>query len=93
MANDGQKEKIGDDIPSGSGKHADSNIEEENHNEGTRDQNPEKKDILEDGWLDEGNGKQVERLQSVVNFMMQNNVMQPPFPLKDTPIPVAKNNA
>ncbi|KAL7213093.1 hypothetical protein ACSBR2_015741 [Camellia fascicularis] len=32
-------------------------------------------------------------LQSVVNFMMQNNVMQPPFPLEDTPIPAAKNDA
>ncbi|KAL7195971.1 hypothetical protein ACSBR1_036074 [Camellia fascicularis] len=28
-------------------------------------------------------------LQSVVNFMMQNNVMQPPFPLQDTLIPAA----
>ena len=28
-------------------------------------------------------------LQSVVNFMMQNNVMQPPFPLQDMPIPAA----
>ena len=26
-------------------------------------------------------------LQSVVNFMMQNNVMQPPYPLQDTPMP------
>ncbi|KAL7234703.1 hypothetical protein ACSBR1_018202 [Camellia fascicularis] len=26
-------------------------------------------------------------LQLVVNFMMQNNVMQPPFPLQDTPVP------
>ncbi|CAL5373421.1 unnamed protein product [Camellia sinensis] len=32
-------------------------------------------------------------LQSVVNFMMQNNVMQPPFPLQDTPIPAAKQDA
>lgn len=32
-------------------------------------------------------------LQSVVNFMMQNNVMQPPFPLQDTPVPVAKTDA
>ncbi|KAL7230941.1 hypothetical protein ACSBR2_009252 [Camellia fascicularis] len=31
-------------------------------------------------------------LQTVVNFMMQNNVMQPPFPLQDTPIPATKNN-
>ncbi|KAL7187640.1 hypothetical protein ACSBR1_037661 [Camellia fascicularis] len=45
MANDGQKEKIRDDIPSGSGKHADPNMEEENHNEGTRDQNPEEKNV------------------------------------------------
>ncbi|KAL7180726.1 hypothetical protein ACSBR1_039732 [Camellia fascicularis] len=29
-------------------------------------------------------------LQLVVNFMMQNNVMQPPFLLHDTPVP--KNN-
>ncbi|KAL7166950.1 hypothetical protein ACSBR2_037584 [Camellia fascicularis] len=28
-------------------------------------------------------------LQSIVNFMMQNNVMQPPYPLQDTPMPVA----
>ena len=26
-------------------------------------------------------------LQSVVNFMMQNKVMQPPYPLQNTPIP------
>ena len=26
-------------------------------------------------------------LQSVVNFMMQNKVMQPPYSLQDTPIP------
>ncbi|KAL7185804.1 hypothetical protein ACSBR2_027712 [Camellia fascicularis] len=32
-------------------------------------------------------------LQSVANFMMQNNVMQPPFPLEDTLIPAAKNDA
>ena len=28
-------------------------------------------------------------LQSVINFMMQKNVMQPPFPLQDTSIPAA----
>ncbi|KAL7192919.1 hypothetical protein ACSBR2_024682 [Camellia fascicularis] len=32
-------------------------------------------------------------LQSVINFMMQNNVMQPSFPLEDTPIPAAKKDA
>lgn len=45
MANDGQKEKIRDDIPNGSGKHADPNIEEENPNEGPRDQNLGEKDV------------------------------------------------
>ena len=28
-------------------------------------------------------------LQSIVNFIMQNNVMQPPYPLQDTPMPAA----
>ncbi|KAL7191006.1 hypothetical protein ACSBR2_023140 [Camellia fascicularis] len=32
-------------------------------------------------------------LQSVVNFMIQNNVMQPPFPLQDTSTPAAKTDA
>ena len=30
-------------------------------------------------------------LHSVVNFMMQNNVMQPPFPLQDMPITAAND--
>ncbi|KAL7193734.1 hypothetical protein ACSBR2_025370 [Camellia fascicularis] len=49
MANDGQKEKIGDDILSESGKHADPNMEEGNHNEGTQDWNPRKKDVGQEG--------------------------------------------
>ncbi|KAL7218441.1 hypothetical protein ACSBR2_011666 [Camellia fascicularis] len=49
MANNGQKKKIGDDIPTGSGKHFDSNIEEDNCNEETRDQNPGEKDIGQEG--------------------------------------------
>ncbi|KAL7191741.1 hypothetical protein ACSBR2_023761 [Camellia fascicularis] len=32
-------------------------------------------------------------LQTVVNFMIQNNVIQPPFPLQDMPIPAAKKDA
>ncbi|KAL7223818.1 hypothetical protein ACSBR1_025297 [Camellia fascicularis] len=35
----------------------------------------------------------LEDLQTVVNFMMQNNVMHPPFPSQDTPIPAAKRDA
>ncbi|KAL7176513.1 hypothetical protein ACSBR2_029945 [Camellia fascicularis] len=120
MANDGQKEKIGDDIPSESDKHADPNMEEENPNEGPWDQNPKEKDVDQEGnppkkasrdkyynkndlqaWKDrclkgddemKGTTNKLADLQSVVNFMMQNNVMQPPFPLKDTPILAAKND-
>ncbi|KAL7264454.1 hypothetical protein ACSBR1_002411 [Camellia fascicularis] len=83
-------------------------MEEENHNEGTRDQNPRKKDVSQEGdtpkkvWKDrclrrDGKMKRMANkladLQSVVNFMMQNNVVQPLFPLKDMLIPVAKNDA
>ncbi|KAL7208667.1 hypothetical protein ACSBR1_030413 [Camellia fascicularis] len=49
MANDRQKEKIRDDVPCGSSKHANPNIEEGNHNEGAWDQNPGDKDINKDG--------------------------------------------
>ncbi|KAL7245061.1 hypothetical protein ACSBR2_000408 [Camellia fascicularis] len=99
MANDGQKEKIEDDIPIGSGKHFDPN-------EGDV---PKKLDrggyYNEDNlqvWKDrclrkdeemKGMADKLADLQSVVNFMMQNNVMQLPFPLQDTLIPAAKNNA
>ncbi|KAL7176308.1 hypothetical protein ACSBR2_029785 [Camellia fascicularis] len=121
MANDGQKEKIGDNIPSESGKHANSNMEEENHNEGTRDQNLGEKDVGQEGdtpkkagrdeyynesdlqvWKDrylmrdsemKGIPNKLADLQSVINFMIQNNIMKPPFPLKDMPIPAAKNDA
>ena len=49
MANDAQKENIKDDVLCGSGKHADPNIEEENHNEGAWDQNPGDKDVGKEG--------------------------------------------
>ncbi|KAL7186325.1 hypothetical protein ACSBR2_028130 [Camellia fascicularis] len=62
-------------------------MKEENHNEGTRD-----KCLRRDGDM-KGKANKLADLQSVVNFMMQNNVMQPPFALKDTSIPMAKNNA
>ncbi|KAL7195267.1 hypothetical protein ACSBR1_035479 [Camellia fascicularis] len=110
MANDGQKDKVGDDIPTGSGKHIDPNVEEENCSEETRDQNPGEKGVSNEGNVPkksnrggyynlrrDGEMKGMENkladLQSVVNFMMQNNVMQPPFPLQDTSILTAKNNA
>ncbi|KAL7231830.1 hypothetical protein ACSBR2_009959 [Camellia fascicularis] len=49
MANDKQKEKIEGDIPSGSGKNADPNVEEDNCNEESRDNNPGEKDIGQEG--------------------------------------------
>ncbi|KAL7202522.1 hypothetical protein ACSBR1_034071 [Camellia fascicularis] len=42
---------------------------------------------------DEGMADKLANLQTVVNFIMQNNVMQSPFPLQDTPIPAAKKDA
>ncbi|GMQ10446.1 hypothetical protein CsSME_00053440 [Camellia sinensis var. sinensis] len=45
MANDGQKEKVGDDTPTESGKHIDLDVEEDNCNEETRDKNHRGKDV------------------------------------------------
>ncbi|KAL7247484.1 hypothetical protein ACSBR2_002405 [Camellia fascicularis] len=57
MANDGQKEKIGDDIPIGSGKYVDPNEEEENCNEEPREQNPEEKDVGQEGEVSKKAGR------------------------------------
>ncbi|GMP94862.1 hypothetical protein CsSME_00044143 [Camellia sinensis var. sinensis] len=48
--------------------------------------------LRRDGKM-KGMANKLADLQSVVNFMMQNNVVQPPFPLQDTPIPAAKKDA
>ena len=45
MANDGQKEKMRDNIPTGSGKHIDLDFKEDNCNEETRDKNHGGKDV------------------------------------------------
>ncbi|KAL7256381.1 hypothetical protein ACSBR1_010327 [Camellia fascicularis] len=45
MANDGQKEKVGDDTPTGSKKHIDLDVEEDNCNEEARDKNHGGKDV------------------------------------------------
>ncbi|KAL7215919.1 hypothetical protein ACSBR1_027964 [Camellia fascicularis] len=89
MANNEHGEKIGDDIPSGSGKHADLNMEEENRNEGTLDQNPGEKDVGQEG----DTPKKVGQDEYYNESNLQNHVMQPLFSLKDTPIPAAKNDA
>ncbi|KAL7171302.1 hypothetical protein ACSBR2_036034 [Camellia fascicularis] len=121
MANDGQKEKIWDDISTGNDKHFDPNVKEDDCNEETWDQNPGEKDVGQEGdvpkksdrggyyneddlqvWKDiclqrddkmKGMTNKLADLQLVINFMMQNNVMQPPFPLQDTPIPATKKDA
>ncbi|KAL7240234.1 hypothetical protein ACSBR2_005992 [Camellia fascicularis] len=115
MASDRQKEKIGDDALTGSGKPINLDIEGDNHNTKTYDQGHGDKDVgqtddipkkpdqtryyKEDDlqvWKDrclrrdeevKEMANKLADLQSVVNFMMQNNVMQPPFPLHNTPIP------
>ncbi|KAL7182833.1 hypothetical protein ACSBR1_041495 [Camellia fascicularis] len=120
MANDGQKENVGDDTPTESRKHIDLDIEEDNCNEETHDKNHRGKNIgQEDGvpkksnrsgyyneddlqvWKDrclrrddeiKGMANELADLQTVINFRMQNDVMQPPFPLQDTPIPVARKD-
>ncbi|KAL7180401.1 hypothetical protein ACSBR1_043574 [Camellia fascicularis] len=117
MASDGQKEKIGDDTPAGSGRPIDLDIEGDNRNTETRDQNHRVKDVGQEDnvpkktdqsryysednlqvWKDrclrrdeevKEMANKLADLQSVVNFMMQNNVMQPSFLLQDTPIPAA----
>ncbi|KAL7210465.1 hypothetical protein ACSBR1_031924 [Camellia fascicularis] len=49
MANDGQKEKIGDDTPTGSERPIDLDVKEDNGNEETRDKNNEGKDVGQEG--------------------------------------------
>ncbi|KAL7163665.1 hypothetical protein ACSBR2_039727 [Camellia fascicularis] len=113
MANDRQKEKIGDNTPTGSGRPIDLDVEEDNCNEETRDQNHRVKDVGQESdvpkktdqseYYNEDNlqvwkerclrrddevktmANKLADLQTMVNFMIQNNIMQPPFPLQDTP--------
>ncbi|KAL7241988.1 hypothetical protein ACSBR1_014546 [Camellia fascicularis] len=117
MANDGQKEKVGDDTPTGSGRPIDLDVKGDKCNEETRDQNHRVKDVGQEGGVPKKTDQsgyyneddlqvwkerclrrddevktmanKLADLQTMVNFMMQNNVMQPPFPLQDTPIPAA----
>ncbi|KAL7221853.1 hypothetical protein ACSBR1_023740 [Camellia fascicularis] len=51
MANDGQKEKVGDDTPTESGKHIDLEVEEDNCNEEARDKNHGGKDVGQEGGV------------------------------------------
>ncbi|KAL7167786.1 hypothetical protein ACSBR2_038279 [Camellia fascicularis] len=89
MANDRQKKRIGGDIPSGSGKNAESNVDEDNCNEEPRDKNPGEKDIGQEGDAP----KKAWQGGYYNESDLQNNIMQPPFLLENTPIPVAKNDA
>ena len=117
MASNGQKEKVGDDTPTGSGRPIDLDGEGERANAETHEQTHGVKDVGQTGdapkkpdrsryyneddlqaWKDrclrrdeevKEMANKLADLQSVVNFMMQNNVMQPPFLLQNTPIPAA----
>ena len=51
MANNGQKEKVGDDTPTESGKLIDFDVEEDNCKEETRDKNHEGKDVGQEGGV------------------------------------------
>ncbi|KAL7180461.1 hypothetical protein ACSBR1_043627 [Camellia fascicularis] len=51
MANDGQKEKVGNDTPTESGKHIDLDVEENNCNEETRDKNHGGKNVGQEGGV------------------------------------------
>ncbi|KAL7262229.1 hypothetical protein ACSBR1_000576 [Camellia fascicularis] len=48
MANDGQKEKVEDNTPTGSEKHIDLDVEKDNCNEETRDKNHEEEDVCQE---------------------------------------------
>ncbi|KAL7174547.1 hypothetical protein ACSBR2_033733 [Camellia fascicularis] len=89
MANNGQGEKIGDDVLSGSGKHADSNIGEENRNEGAQDPNPGEKDVCKEGNATKKAGRDEYYNESD----LQNNIMQPSYQLQDAPILAVKIDA
>ncbi|KAL7173010.1 hypothetical protein ACSBR2_032473 [Camellia fascicularis] len=84
MANDGQKKKVGDNFPTGSGKHIDPNAEEDNCNEETQDQNHGDKDVGQQGDVPKKSNR---------NGYYNEDNLQPPFLLQDTPILAAKNNA
>ena len=49
MASGGQKEKIEDDTPAGSGRPIELDVEGDNRNTETRNQNHSKKDVGQDG--------------------------------------------
>ncbi|KAF5944105.1 hypothetical protein HYC85_018182 [Camellia sinensis] len=49
MANNEQKEKVGDDTPIGSGKPIDLDVEEDNCNKETQDKNRGEKDVSQEG--------------------------------------------
>ncbi|KAL7218911.1 hypothetical protein ACSBR2_012055 [Camellia fascicularis] len=49
MANDGQKEKVGDDTPTESGKHINLEVEEDNCNKEAHDKNHGGKDVGQEG--------------------------------------------
>ncbi|KAL7207636.1 hypothetical protein ACSBR1_029562 [Camellia fascicularis] len=80
MASDGQKDKMGNDTPAGSGRPIDLDVEEDNRNIKTRDQNHGVKDVGQTG--------DVPKKPDRSGYNNEDN-LQPSFPLQDTSIPAA----
>ncbi|GMP30638.1 hypothetical protein CsSME_00005212 [Camellia sinensis var. sinensis] len=84
MANDGQKVKVGVDTPTKNGKHIDSDVEEINCNEETRDKNHEGKDVGQES----DKPKKTDR-----SGFYNEDDLQPLFSLQDVSILAAKKDA
>ena len=71
MANDRQKEKVGDDTSTESGKHIDHGVEEDNYNEETRDKNHGEEDVDHEGDVPKKSDR---------SKYYNEDDLQPPFP-------------
>ncbi|KAL7240225.1 hypothetical protein ACSBR2_005984 [Camellia fascicularis] len=108
MANNGQKEKVGDDTPTESGKHIDLEVEENKCNEEARDKNHRGKDVGQEGGVpkksDRSGYYNEDDLQvwkdrclwrdDEIKGMANKlaDLQMAPFPLQDTPIPAARKD-
>ncbi|KAL7230766.1 hypothetical protein ACSBR2_009117 [Camellia fascicularis] len=108
MANDGQKEKIGDDTPTGSGRPTDLDVEGDNCNEETCDKNHGEEDVGQEGDVpkksDRSEYYNEDDLQvwkdrclwrdDEIKGMANKlaDLQTAPFPLQDTPIPAARKD-
>ncbi|KAL7218912.1 hypothetical protein ACSBR2_012056 [Camellia fascicularis] len=108
MANDGQKEKVGDDTPTESGKHIDLEVEEDNCNKEARDKNHGGKDVGQEGGISKKSDRsgyyneddlqvwkdRCLRRDDEIKRMANKlaDLQMTPFPLQDTPIPATRKD-